>query len=64
MDQAERERVSASVIAADGKERFYQLCGFDVGPVGRSGEGENNPLADVPGGLVFFKDAKVKAKNA
>jgi len=64
LDQAEREGVSASVIAADGKETFYQLCGFDVGPVGRSGEGENNPLADVPGGLVFFRDAKAKVKNA
>ena len=64
LDQAEREGVSASVIAADGKERFYQLCGFDVEPVGRSGEGENNPLADVPGGLVFFRDAKAKIKNA
>jgi GNAT superfamily N-acetyltransferase len=64
LDQAECEGVSASVIAADGKERFYQLCGFDVGPVGRSGEGENNPLADVPGGLVFFRDAKGKVKNA
>ena len=64
LDQAEREGVAASVIAADGKGRFYQLCGFDVGPVGRSGEGENNPLADVPGGLVFLKDAKAKVKNA
>jgi GNAT superfamily N-acetyltransferase len=57
LDQAEREGVSASVIAADGKERFYELCGIDVGPVGRSGDGENNPLADASGGLIFFKDA-------
>ncbi|OAL31017.1 hypothetical protein AYO20_08438 [Fonsecaea nubica] len=54
--QAQREGVACSVIAADGKERFYQACGFDVGPVGRSGEGEGNPLKEVPGGLVFFKD--------
>ncbi|EXJ73241.1 uncharacterized protein A1O5_03001 [Cladophialophora psammophila CBS 110553] len=54
--QAQREGVACSVIAADGKEKFYQACGFDVGPVGRSGEGEGNPLKEVPGGLVFFKD--------
>ncbi|OAP58666.1 hypothetical protein AYL99_07756 [Fonsecaea erecta] len=54
--QAQKEGIACSVIAADGKERFYQACGFDIGPVGRSGEGEGNPLRDVPGGLVFFKD--------
>ena len=58
LDQAKREGISASVIAADGKERFYQRCGFDVGPVGRSGMGEGNPLADVPGGLIFFREAE------
>jgi GNAT superfamily N-acetyltransferase len=57
LDQAEREGVSASVVAADGKETFYQRCGFDATPVGRSGEGPGNPLRDVPGGLIFFKDA-------
>jgi GNAT superfamily N-acetyltransferase len=57
LDQAEREGVSASVIAADGKESFYQRCGFDVGPIGRSGEGQGNPLSEVPGGLIFFKEA-------
>lgn len=55
---AEKEGWCASVISAEGKEGFYQSCGFDVGPVGRSGEGgKGNMLWDVPGGLVFFRDA-------
>jgi GNAT superfamily N-acetyltransferase len=56
LEQARKEGIAASVIAADGKERFYQKCGFNAGPVARSGEGEGNPLKDVPGGLVFFRD--------
>lgn len=44
------------MIAADGKEKFYQTCGFNVGPVARAGEGEGNPLKDIPGGLLFFKE--------
>lgn len=60
LDQAECEGVSASVIAADGKERFYQRCGFDPEPVGKSGEGEGNPLSEVPGGLIFFREARGK----
>lgn len=56
LEQARKEGIAASVIAADGKERFYQNCGFRDGPVARSGEGEGNPLKDVPGGLVFFRD--------
>ena len=58
LDQAEKERIACSVIAADGKERFYQKCGFDVGPVGRAGEGEGNPLDEVPGGLIFFRERR------
>jgi GNAT superfamily N-acetyltransferase len=53
---ADRENISASVISADGKEGFYLRSGFDVGPVGRSGEGEGNPLWHIPGGLVFFRN--------
>lgn len=56
LEQARKEGIACSVIAADGKERFYQACGFNVGPVGRAGEGEGNPLHDVDGGLVFFRD--------
>ena len=58
LDQAEEEGIACSVISGIGKERFYQRCGFDVGPVGRSGEGEGNPLDKVPGGLIFFREAK------
>ena len=54
---ADGEAVSASVISADGKEEFYQKCGFETGPVARSGEGEGNPLWGVPGGLLFFRAA-------
>ncbi|ETN38034.1 uncharacterized protein HMPREF1541_07657 [Cyphellophora europaea CBS 101466] len=57
ISMAEKEGISASVISADGKEGFYQKCGFETGPVGRSGEGQGNPLFEVPGGLVFFHDA-------
>ena len=57
LDRAADERVCASVISAAGKERFYRRCGFDR-EAGRSGEGEGNPLADVPGGVIFFRDAQ------
>ncbi|KAJ9644848.1 hypothetical protein H2204_001310 [Knufia peltigerae] len=56
LEQARKEGVACSVIAADGKERFYQTCGFNVGPVGRGGEGDGNPLKNVGGGLIFFRD--------
>jgi GNAT superfamily N-acetyltransferase len=56
LNQARQEGVSASVISAEGKERFYQTCGYLVGPVARGGEGEGNELRDVPGGLLFFMD--------
>lgn len=57
MEKAERENVSASVISAHGKERFYGKCGFNI-PAGDSTAGEGNPLAGIPGGLIFFRDAK------
>ena len=56
LKQAREEGISCSVISADGKERFYQACGFDVGPVARAGEGEGNPLREVAGGLMFVKE--------
>jgi GNAT superfamily N-acetyltransferase len=58
IEQAEREGVCASVISAEGKEKFYQRCGFDVGPVGWSGEGNLNPLREVPGGLIFVREKR------
>ena len=54
LDQAAKEGVCASVTTAPGKEKFYQNCGFDL-QEGRGGQGEGNPLADVPGGLIFWK---------
>jgi GNAT superfamily N-acetyltransferase len=60
---AEEAGISASVISADGKEEFYRKCGYDVGPVGRSGEGEGNPLWAVPGGMVFFREAPSKQSS-
>lgn len=62
-EQAQKEGISCSVISAEGKEHFYQRCGFDSGPVGRGGEGDGNPTKEVDGGIVFFKDkAGVKVK--
>ncbi len=58
INKAEQEGICCSVISAEGRERFYQNCGFDVGPVGWSGEGDGNPLAEVPGGLIFVREAK------
>lgn len=54
MEMAEKEGVSASVIAAHGKDPFYQACGFDTN-IGRAGDGEGNPLGPVPGGTIWFK---------
>ena len=54
MEMAEKEGVSASVIAADGKDGFYQACGFDT-LYGKAGAGEGNPLGNVPGGTIWFK---------
>lgn len=58
LDKAEQEGICCSVVSAMGKERFYQRCGFDVGPVGWSGEGEGNPLQNVSGGLIYVREAK------
>jgi len=66
LEKAQEEGIACSVIAAEGKEQFYQNCGYDSGPVGRGGEGEGNPLKEVEGGIVFFKDranVKVKARQ-
>lgn len=66
MEQARKEGLSCSVIVADGKEGFYQKAGYDSGPVGRGGEGDGNPMREIEGGIVFFKDkadVKVKARQ-
>ncbi len=61
LEQAAKEGVCASVISADGKERFYQKCGFDL-QEGRAGQGEENPLRDVAGGLIFWKEPDSEKK--
>lgn len=58
LDHAEEEGVAASVKMAPGKERFYEMCGFDPEVVGRCGQGDGNPMADIAGGNIFFKDVK------
>lgn len=58
LEQAEREGVVASVLSADGKEAFYQRCGY--GPVvGRATDGEGNRLAGrIRGGAIMFRDVE------
>jgi predicted N-acetyltransferase YhbS len=53
MDEAKREGVWASVIAAKGKDRFYGRFGFVE--VGRANVG---PLAGIEGGAIMFNDVK------
>lgn len=59
LEQAAKEGVCASVISADGKESFYQKCGFDV-QEGWGGQGEGNPLSDAAGGLIFWKEPNIE----
>lgn len=59
LDQAQQEGVSASVKMAPGKEKFYELCGFDSGLVGNCGQGEGNPMAHIEGGNIFFRDPRI-----
>ena len=56
-DRAREEGVGCSVVSAEGKERFYQACGYDVG-CGRVSDygGEANPVHSVAGGAIFFWD--------
>lgn len=58
-ERAKEEGIGCSVTAADGKERFYERCGFDV-KVGMASEsgGDANPLKDVPGGMIMFWDGE------
>ena len=54
IERAQQEGVVASVISGEGKDAFYQRCGFDI-KVGNASEGEGNPLAGKrAGGNVFF----------
>lgn len=49
--------VCASVISSDGKEAFYQKCGFEVED-GHLGRGEGNPMAGGEGGRMFWREAR------
>lgn len=62
--RAREEGVGCSVIAALGKERFYERCGFDV-TVGKAGDlgGEKNPLRFVEGGTIQFWDGGKPAEG-
>lgn len=55
--QAEREGVSASVVCAPGKERFYERCGYDTN-VGTASMGLGNPLAAGKPAPILFRDVK------
>ncbi|KAI1841471.1 hypothetical protein JX266_012311 [Neoarthrinium moseri] len=55
LDRAQEERVCASVVSAWGKDGFYQKAGFNV-QSGCATSGEGNPLANVRGGNIFWKD--------
>jgi predicted N-acetyltransferase YhbS len=60
LEQAEREKVAASVLSADKKEAFYQRCGY--GPVvGRATDGVGNRLKGrVMGGAIMFRDFQLR----
>lgn len=53
--QARCEGVACSVTTAAGTDVFYQKCGFKV-CVGSANEGQGNPLLDVAGGNIWFRD--------
>lgn len=46
LEQAENERICASVVSAWGKDEFYRKCGFDE-QFGSAKMGEGNPLAEA-----------------
>lgn len=54
VDRADEEGVCASVIGSEAGDGLYASCGFQT--VGRMQEGEGNPLRDVPGGRIFFRE--------
>lgn len=62
--RAAEEGISASLIAAADKERFYQACGFDV-IVGRCADegGEANEIAQIEGGTIMFWDNGIKPEG-
>jgi GNAT superfamily N-acetyltransferase len=59
-EQAKKDGVGTSCIAAQGRDRFYQACGFDVqcGIAGDEGPDEElrRELRSIGGGMVHFWD--------
>lgn len=53
LDRAQSEGVCASVMAAKGKDGFYQKCGYTIQD-GSGGMGEGNPLSNVEGGNMWW----------
>jgi hypothetical protein len=49
---AEKDRVCASLVASLSIYALYLSCGFK--PVGWVGEGDGNPLRDLPSGQILF----------
>ena len=55
LELADEENVSASVVSAWGKDRFYEKCGFKKTGF-KMGDGEGNPLGMLKGADIMFKD--------
>lgn len=56
LELADEEGVCASVIGSEAGDGLYTSCGFEA--VGRMQEGEGNPLKNVPGGRILFREPK------
>lgn len=53
VEKAQAEGICASLAAVEGTEEFYKKCGFDE-QFGSAKSGQGNPLAEVPGALMFW----------
>jgi GNAT superfamily N-acetyltransferase len=58
LELADKEGVCASVIASEAGDGLYVSCGFVA--VGWMQEGEGNPLRDIPGGRILFREPASK----
>ena len=54
LDLADEEGVCASVVASAVGDKLYVSCGFES--VGKIGDGDGNPLRNLPGGRVMFRE--------
>ena len=63
MDRAREEDVPAAVMAAKGKETFYNRCGFTE-LVGWATDGVDNPLnGRIGGGAIMFTKTRDDGKE-